>query len=71
MSFKVEIEIDGYNNESCGVCKKKIVFYRRCEVFNASLQWDQNRDGVTLYRCPECIEAEKQYETKGIPNEHS
>ena len=64
MSFKIEIEIEGCDRDFCRDCKMLTYFGRECRLFNIKLKWTQNRKGIIPYRCPECLEAEKQYEEK-------
>lgn len=60
MSFKVEIEIEGYSEEWCLKCpyqERGYALIYTCLAFNKVLQEGRPR-------CPECLEAEKQFKEK-------
>ena len=63
MSFKVEIEIKGCDGEYCGDCYiDRATIGNKCPVFAANREFD---DVVCdCIRCPECLEAEKEYKEK-------
>ena len=65
MSFKAEIEIDGYDGEFCGECKLWESESERgpidCIVFKQRLFLGH---GFKIKRIPQCLEAEKQYKEK-------
>ena len=60
MSFKVKIEVEGYKEKWCSKCtyqERGYALIYTCLVFHKVLQEGEPR-------CPECIEAEKQYKEK-------
>ena len=60
MSFKVEIEIEGYSEEWCLKCpyqERGYALIYTCLAFNEVLQEGRPR-------CPKCLEAEKKYKEK-------
>ena len=59
MSFKVKIEIEPYDNEWCNDCKSLDDEYSNCRIFVRPVEPVDNAYGYL--RCPECLEAEKQY----------
>ena len=62
MSFKVEIEIEPHDEEWCNDCKRWSDEYCYCYIFDKQLNHLKNTHGCL--RCPECLEAEKQYKEK-------
>ena len=62
MSFKVEIEIEPYDDEWCNGCKGLDDEYCHCYIFDRLIEPVNNIYAYT--RCPECLEAEKKYKEK-------
>ena len=63
MGFKVEIEIFGYEEKHCGNCNiDEKVWVNFCPIFDEDREYDDKQSD--FIRCPECLEAEKQYKEK-------
>lgn len=65
MSFKVEVEISEHDGEYCGYCEflhYRIDGRRYCPVFKKEID---NETGIER-RCPECLQAEKEYPAKDL-----
>ena len=58
MNFKVEIEVEPYDDEWCNGCKGWSDEYCHCYIFDKQLKYQKNVYGC--FRCPECLEAEKK-----------
>ena len=70
MSFKVEIEIMGFAYGLCYFCQCKLILNNNtedaswhCRAFDKVLEFCPT-DMQNTVRCPECLEAEKQYKEK-------
>ena len=69
MSFKVEIEIKGYDGQLCNECEDHLINTdggAMCGIFLCLISPSGDFIGSRQIgiRCPECLEAEKQYKEK-------